>query len=341
VFYFVVKRQKPEAQVLALTPIRIERELSRFPIHNLARQGSIRIEIRGTDRAGKDFHWRVSPSRDYGEPKELAYKLDSLVINRRIEQAGKKKPKLIRLGSLRSICRDLGINEGQGSQRIKQALMQNASAFITAKFSYRTVSGLERNLEAGFNRYSVIFTGERLPDGREADAVYVLLSDIFLEILNSVGTRPLDYDYLKALPPSSQRFYELVSPQVFAALKYNLSSAKYLYSDWCIYSGTKRYYEWDKAKKQLYKVLKPHKDSGYIASVSFESTADSKGEKDWVISLVPGTKAEGEFERFFSNKEAFPKSSRSSKKVSDEALEELPIQETLFWDLAMAGLESK
>jgi hypothetical protein len=56
---------------------------------------------------------------------------------------------------------------------------------------------------------------------------------------------------------------------------------------------------------------------------------------------VPGTKAQGEFERFFSNKDAPSKRSRSSKQTPDEALEELPIQETLFWDLAMAGLESE
>ncbi|MCY6494551.1 hypothetical protein [Leptolyngbya sp. GGD] len=261
----------------------------------------------------------------------MAYKLDSLVINRRIEQAGKIKPKLIRLGSLRSICRDAGINEGQGTLRIKQALLQNASAFITAKLSYRTVSGLERTLEAGFNRYSVIFTGERLPNGRQADAVYVVLSDIFLEILNSVGTRPLDYDYLKALPPSAQRFYELISPQIFAALKHNLPSAKYLYSDWCLFSGTKRYYEWDKAKKQLYRILKPHKESGYFASVSFEATIDGKGDQDWVIVTVPGTRAHQEFERFFVQ------SPRSSKKIPEEH----PMQETLFWELAVAGLESE
>ena len=51
------------------------------------------------------------------------------------------------------------------------------------------------------HRYSVVFTGEKLPDGRKADAVYIVLNDIYMQVLNGAMTRPLDYDYLKACPP--------------------------------------------------------------------------------------------------------------------------------------------
>ena len=41
--------------------------------------------------------------------------------------------------------------------------------------------------------------------------------------------------------------------------------AKLAYSEYCAPSTQTRYYEWDKAKKRLYKVCLPHRLSGYIA----------------------------------------------------------------------------
>jgi hypothetical protein len=98
------KRQSRKSAALPFNPVRVERELLRFPIHYLVKRGILNIDIRGKNKTGKEFCWRVSPSRNYGEPRELAYKLDTLLINRRIEEAGRSKPKVIRLGSLRAIC---------------------------------------------------------------------------------------------------------------------------------------------------------------------------------------------------------------------------------------------
>ena len=53
----------------------------------------------------------------------LAYKLDTLIINRRIEEAARPIPRIIRLGSLQEICRELGqIDEGKNTNQIKNAL---------------------------------------------------------------------------------------------------------------------------------------------------------------------------------------------------------------------------
>src|SRR5258708_35418887 len=100
-----------EDQLLELVPlavIRTETELSKYPIHNLSKKGSVNIHIIHNDAKGKaDLIWKVSPNRDYGEPRALAYKIDTLVINRRIDEAGKPLPNLTRLGSLREIAQDL------------------------------------------------------------------------------------------------------------------------------------------------------------------------------------------------------------------------------------------
>ncbi len=203
--------------------IRAETVLSRFPIHRLSKSGHVSIEIKTLKPNGElKARWEIK-----NPPNPLAYKVDTLIINRRIEEAGKPVPKLVRLGSLHDICKELEVSEGKNREHIKNALHQNASAYIKAKFTYKTTDGTERTIEIGDTRYAVIFTGEKLPNGNKADATYIMLHDIYRDILNSAPTRPLDYDYLKELTPAAQRFYELISYQMFAALK-NKTVAKML-----------------------------------------------------------------------------------------------------------------
>jgi hypothetical protein len=288
---------KVGTELLTLNVIRVETALSRYPVHRLARKGDIRIEVSDGDRETA-LRWKVSYNSEYGQPGPLAYKLDTLIINRRIEEAYRPIPRLIKLGSLHEICKELGVSEGKNKSAIKKALFQNASAFITAKIHYKTADGAERVLEAGFTRYNVIFTGEKLPDGRKADGVYIILNDVFIQVINGAMTRPLDYDYLKSLPPAPQRFYELLSYQMYAALKYDRPRAKLTYSDLCEHAPQTRHLDWYKVRSQMNKLHNPHRKSGYIADVDFQQTADRDGQADWIMFYQPGPKARAEFKTF-------------------------------------------
>jgi predicted nucleic acid-binding Zn ribbon protein len=178
--------QEPEnGELLPLNLIRTETVLSRFPVHRLSKRGNISIDINEKTDAGEiKTKWEVSYNTKYGQPGPLAYKVDSLIINRRIEEAPRPLPKIIKLGSLRDLCRELDLNEGQATQNVKKALLQNASAFITSKRTYKGNDGIERTAEISDTRYGVIFTGEKFPDGGRADAVYIMLHDA--EVLSSL-----------------------------------------------------------------------------------------------------------------------------------------------------------
>jgi hypothetical protein len=173
--------------------------------------------------------------------------------------------------------------------------LQNASAFINAKFNYRANDGTERHVEAGITRYGVIFTGEKLPDGRRADAVYIAFNDPFWEVLNNAPVRSLDRAYMKMLPPAAQRFYEIISRKIFAALKNNYPRAKIEYSEYCTFSAQMRHFEGQPVQDQMAKVLRPHKASGYITAVKYEPTIDAQNQPDWILYLTPGPKALAEF----------------------------------------------
>ena len=286
--------------ITPINPIRIETALSRFPIHRLAKHGDFTIDIKEQSENGEVLiRWEISHNSKYGQPGPLAYKIDTIIINRRIEEAPRPIPRIIRLGSLnREIPEELGVST-HATKKIKNALHQNASAYITAKTRYRQSSnGKLHDVEIGDTRYAVVFTGEQLPDGRTADAVYIVLHDFYRKILDEALTRPLDYDYLKDLAPTAQRLYELLSYHVYAALKHDRARAKLIYSEFCTYAPQTRYTEFDKVKKQMYKINSVHKKSGYIAKVDFHQTTDAEGRPDWIMLYMPGLKARAEFQAF-------------------------------------------
>jgi hypothetical protein len=306
-----------------LTIIRTETVLSRLPIHNLAKKGTVQIQITQKHADGHTaLYWQVAPNPAFGIPRQLAYKLDTLVINKKLDELGRPLPRLIRLDSLRQMGKQLGLSTGQVVIDLRKAAHQNAGAYIIAKLHYTATDGTERTLEAGFTRYSVIFTGERLPDGRIADAVYLLLNDLYWDLLNSAPTRPLDYEYLQALPPAAQRCYEIISYKLFAALKYGHPEAKMLYSEYCTFSAQKRYTDASRVKKQMYKVHKPHLTSGYLASVRYEATTDTEGHPDWLMAYVPGPKARAEYAAFNGRQRRRPPHAPTTllDTVADEAL---------------------
>jgi hypothetical protein len=210
-----------------------------------------------------------------------------------------------------------------GTNRIRNALRQNAGALITAKFRYKTTDGAERSIDASFTRYGVVFTGEKLPTGARADAVYLILNQPYLDVLNHAPVRPLDYDYLKALTPAAQRFYEIVSYRIFAAFNHGRPEARLAYSEYCTFSAHERYGDYDHFKKQMYKVHRPHLNSGYLKAARYERSTDAEGNLDWDMYYEPGPKAEAEH-RSFSRRTAA--ASRLAMRRDDDNPVSLPVR---------------
>jgi len=289
-----------KTELAPLDVVRVETVLSRFPIHRLAKLGTVPIEIRETTAAGElTLRWEVSHNSRYGQPGPLGYKIDTLMVSRKLDKAGRPFPRVLRLGSLTDICRELGlVDSGANKADIKRALYQNAGAFITAKIRYKAIDGTRKSIEFGTTRYTVVMTGESLPNGRRADAVYILLHDLYREVLDSAPVRPLDYDYIQALPPASQRLYELLSYHVFAALKHGQPRARMRYSEFCRHAPQTRYTGFGPMRKQMAKVHAPHLGSSYLAEVAFEATTDREGCPDWMMVYSPGPKARAEFKAF-------------------------------------------
>jgi hypothetical protein len=288
---------KVETELTSINIIRSETVFSKLPTHNLSGKKRLSIKVTKSNEQGQtDLHWLVEAIPKYGLPGQLAYKIDTIIVNEVIDKLGRPLPRLIRLGTIPEICERLGLKlGGRTFARVRKALLQNAFAAITAKLNYKGVNGHENIGETVFNRYGVVFTGETLPNGLKADAVYLVLNDPYFDVLNKAPYRPLDYDYLKDLSPTAQRFYEILSYKMFVALKHGYTKAKLLYSEYCTFSAQQRYFDYDHFKKQMYKVHKPHLESKYITKVEYETTIDAQGKPDWIMYYTPGAKARAEY----------------------------------------------
>ena len=301
---FSVAEQQSLVLQPAIIPVRMHTCVALYPFWLPSKNGYRDITIRFIAPDGKiTTYWAVTFDARYGPPRELAYDIDSLIIARRFDQIGRPLPSLIPLGSMRSICRELGLQiNGKNIQNIRQALAQNQWAQITADIQYTGIDGLAKRFKANFNRYSVIETGQQLPAGGAADCVYILLNELYLAMLNSARTRPLDYDYLRTLTHISRRFYEIVSFQIFVAIKYDRPEASIPYSRLCLFSAQTRSYDSGYVSAQMGKIHKKHLESGYISAVRAELVRDTEGDVDWIFHYRPGPRARREFDLFNKRK---------------------------------------
>lgn len=136
-----------ESQEIArIIPIRRESAISHLPFHRLSKSKEpMQVAIVTEGKSGKvTTQWKVSPNAEYGEPGILAYKLDTLIINRLIDESRPNIPEVLKLGSLAEIARELGTTGNVDN--VKKALHQNASAYITANLFFKAMTEQKENL---------------------------------------------------------------------------------------------------------------------------------------------------------------------------------------------------
>jgi hypothetical protein len=232
--------------------------------------------------------WRVMFRAKEGVPRDLAYRIERLVIDAAIDAdiRNGEPPKGIRLGTIPEICERVGVNRtsGKNMQNIRDALYQ----------LHGTVIDVSSTISKRWSKYqSIYFTGDE-KDGVRTDAVYILLSDEYLNVLAQSSRRPLDYDYLRDLPGAAARLYELIAPRMYAALKSGQknATARMLYSEICIGIGIMRQLDRRRMYKQMYKLHQPHILSRYFTKVDYQTKDEGN---DWMIVYTPGEKARREF----------------------------------------------
>ena len=86
--------------------------------------------------------------------------------------------------------------EKNNIERIRQTLKDIQAIRIESIGTFYQ-KGMKSYLDDNFTFYErVIFAGQKLPDGTEADAVYIMLGSHILDNINDGYTVPLDFGYM-------------------------------------------------------------------------------------------------------------------------------------------------
>lgn len=281
--------------------LRSEFHFLKFPFFNLCtRQSKINeinvLEEEETKDGKIEIWWRVSRNINSDFPSSFARKLHKKVIEKILNDMNKPVPQLIRLGSFRQICKKMNMAEsGENFREIKKALRDIKSATIDVKGTFRQKEkhGTKKFFEGIFSLYDMVFfTGEKLPDGTEADAVYVILNDMYVQNFNNNFVVPLDFQYLQSFKGDiASRMYEVLSIWFYPALENGRKYVQKQYSEICNYFPlTRQDCKW-KAKGQLKSAHQQHITNGFLASEP--EWIDSHEKNDWLIRYYIGPKAKG------------------------------------------------
>lgn len=292
---------------------RSERNFLHYPFFRLSDKKADKIELwEQVERNGEcvEILWKITRNVDRDLPSPLGRKIHKMVVERIINAMPRPIPSFIRLGSLREICRIIGISERHTSE-IKKALEDIVLAGVQSKGTF--YSKIKKAyIEETFHFYDgVIFAGQSLPDGTTADAVYVVLGRWLLENINAGYTVPLDWDYFRSLKGEiASRMYELLSLDFFVALEQGRKHVDKLYSQWCPYFPLTPQDKFWKVKKQLSQAFKQHVESRFFDESPLFSPIFGK-QSDWTICFFIGAKAISDYRQ--AKRHIFTQTKKSRK----------------------------
>lgn len=286
--------------------LRAEANFLKFPFFNLskhsddARRGSLEVRetLTGPDGTKLEVLWHVERSFHSTFPGEFARRIHREVVERFVSELPRPVQNPIRLGTFSDICKMLQLHpSGKTIQQVREALESIFKTSVQSRSTFYS-KARKRYIEDNFHLYDrVVFTGDTLPSGETAEAIYVILGSWYIESLNASYVVPLDFDYFRGLRGSiASRMYELLHHWFFVSLRSGQPVIQRRYSTLCTYFPLKRYHTLWEARRQLQEAHQQHGKATYLASLPgwqpVRGTSD-----DWTITYVAGHRALDEYRR--------------------------------------------
>ena len=265
--------------------------------------------------------WWVNPSAVYGYPGPFDKKV-FVTVQQTVMEAGLPQEQLLRLGSLRGLCRRMGLaDSGKNKKQIKDALFRIAGTevytqntfFLRDQGTYWTES---RQMGGYFHIWDVFWTGEQLPTGTTAECIYLYLNPPFVLSLNAFYLKPIDFDYYWGLQsPVAQRLYELLGLRFYGLQ--TSPYAKYRYSELCTMLPLTRQKYLSKAKENLQGAHDELVSTGFLDKLEWHES-DVAG--DWALHYYPGQRARDEIARAKRKSELVAGTKAAQAQYTDEEI---------------------
>ena len=180
---------------------------------------------------------------------------------------------------------------GQFVNNVKKGLTTMMMTAIISKRSYYNKSK-KAWLDERFHLYDKIaFKNDPLSDGQTAERTYAYFTSGYLDNLNALYVRPIDFEYLKSLRPISSRLYEILGVKFYGHRDFIM----YRYSTLCKILPLKRQKTLARARQQLQGAKDELKETEFLSRYIWLPIRDVSD--DWYIRYEPG-------DRFFREIEA-------------------------------------
>lgn len=197
-------------------------------------QSFIHYEAIGSDNTRRI--WELNPTMKWGYTTHFDKKVLVTVLKLVTDEG---LPPLMpwKLGSVSRLCHTMGVSDkGENPRLVKDSLIRISSTPIYAETFYlknKKDYWRERpeSIGGNFTLWSVFWKGDRLPDGRVAESIYLAFNIPFISSLQAYYVKPLDYGYWLSLPPLAQRLYELTGLKFYGLA--GSFYARYEYPEFC------------------------------------------------------------------------------------------------------------
>jgi len=257
----------------------------------------IRCEIQMPD--GSKRLWQVPPNIMLGYTRPFDKKV-MITVQKLVTDENFPPPLIWKLDSLNRLCRTMKISETEGNRRlVKESLIRISQTPIYTETFYlkdKREYWREKPESRGgsFTPWSVIWKGDKLPDGRVAECIYLAFNIPFLLSLQAYYVKPLDYEYWLSLPPLAQRIYELTGLK-FYGLKES-SYVRYEYLALCQLLPIRPQKNLSKAQQILDRAHRLLKEKGWFSEVKWLSAIQRSLSKEhpWELLYYPGPRAKQE-----------------------------------------------
>ena len=254
------------------------------------------IETRIVRREGDrtiEAVWRVTPHPACGRPGPFAHR-----VHRAVEQLITEKGLPVEnpiAFSIHDLCRRMAMPAGGTEyRRVRAALVAIRGMQIESRGAFYAKS-LSRHIDQVFSLYDrIVFTGERLPDGSTAERNLLYLGTWYLESLNALYVKPLDYRYyLRLHTPIARRLYELLGVKFYRVADGATPLIRYRYSTLCRLLPVKRH----EHRSRMYQQLGPaHEELVRGGFLQPPRDVPVRHEADWYLIYRPGLRAFAEIE---------------------------------------------
>jgi hypothetical protein len=310
----------------AVTPV--AKFTTELPFFYLTKQKKLLdqdIHYEGIDGNGNPIRWDVIPNRSpkIGVPAIEAHTIWTRLIKPSIEMHRTTEggvPEILPLGGIRKCLRIAGWWEGgYEARRLLQALMQTGQATCDVDFLLPTDKldnegrPLFRAVKGIFNRFTIWQIGSRHVSEDEIasgnfkfdfdldDTLYIQLHKLERDIQRNQDQRYIDNAYMWSVGATERRWYELMAAKIFGVVKNNGSYCEVLYSWYIKHHHTlTRLSTRARVVSQMNRIIRDHRDSGFIADVEYRATRDEQGQIDFVIRYYPGPAAKQSVKRVLS-----------------------------------------